>query len=131
MLAWVCHESGRTTEAVRIALDSFEACECQPSSDTDVIEYNLLLAEMLMSLNRRDEAESAILRVKTQAAGVDAITDRCAQITTVPMYDELVWSTMLRVGGIVHYDQSNRAIRATSLSLTNMDRYRCVFSPRP
>jgi|GEM_PF-6925995 len=132
MLAWVCHESGRTTEAVRIALDSFEACECQPSSDTDVIEYNLLLAEMLMSLNRRDEAESAILRVKTQAAGVDAITDRCAQITTVPMYDQLAWSAKNEVGDfLVHYDQSNRAIRAISLSLTNMDRYRCVFSPRP
>jgi hypothetical protein len=128
MLAWVYHEIGRTTEAIRIALDSFEACDYRPSSDTDLIEYNLMLAELLMVTNRTDEANGVILKLKTHAANDWVIQDRCAQVLAFAGPNPLAWFTSHKTGEMfAHFDQSNRAIRTTSLRLTNMDRYRGLF----
>ena len=132
MLAWIYHETGRSADAVRIASDCFQACECHASSDTDVIEYNLLLAEMLMSLHRQVEAEAVLGRLKKHAPYDQATIERCGQITARRPYDPAEWLLNNKCGDtFVHFDatdSNNPSIRATSLSLSNMDRYRGLFA---
>ncbi len=127
MLAWVYHEIGRTNDAIRIAHDSFEACECKKTSDADLAEYNLLLAEMLMSVNRRDEAQSVVLKLKAYAANDQVTKDRCEQVLTMDYPDPLAWFAVNKLGEMyVHFDHRNKDIRTNSLTLTNMDRYRSI-----
>lgn len=132
MLAWVYHETGRSSDAVRIALDCFQACECHANSDTDVIEFNLLLAEILTSLHRTIEAEAVLTRLKTHASHDQATIERCGQIAARITHDPEEWLRHNKSGEVcVNFDPADpgdRSVRITSLSLSNMDRYRREFT---
>jgi hypothetical protein len=97
-----------------------------------VIEYNLLLAEMLMSLHRQVEAEAVLSRLKKHAPYDQATIERCGQITARRPYDAEEWLLHQKLGDtFAHFDPTdpdNPSIRATSLSLSNMDRYRSLWA---
>jgi hypothetical protein len=142
MLAWAIHETGRTNDAVRVATDCSAALKYDPNCDTNAYEFNLLLAEMLTSLNRTKEAESitATLKQRLHATGRGP-EPRLARLAEYEHLNLVEWLEIgfgqkiaggeAKVCPLTMPGTSKPHLgHVTCLSLTNMDRYRCMFPLR-
>lgn len=129
MLAWVYHELGRTSEAIRIAYDNLGFPELCDSSDSHHVELHLLLAEMLLLMNRSLEASEVLKKLRTLASNDSVILDRCEQLNrTDHLFSNLMWNINNKKGhSFVTVDRHDPDIKMLTLALTNMDRYRRIF----
>jgi hypothetical protein len=135
MLAWVLHETGRTSDAVLIMSDCFSATTFnQAGCTTDLVEFNLLLAELLAYLNRPGESTQVAAGInkyqQKQGMSVDARLSRLQE------YRHFNIGTLYQLGlmstshpnvsaNIKHFENSGHSL--PKISLDNMDRYRCLF----
>jgi TPR repeat protein len=142
MLAWANHEAGRTNDAIRVATDCSAALRYEPQTDTNPYEFNLLLAEMLTSLNRTKEAETVIAtmtqRLHATGRGPEPRLARLEEYKHLDLAEwfELGFGRDLACGEAnAHTLGKPTATKpqpghVTSLSLNNMDRHRCAFPRR-
>jgi hypothetical protein len=135
MLTWVLHEMGRTSDALLIATDCFSATSfSQKQSTTDLVEYNLLLAELLAYLNRSGESEQVLTQLKSFLQQEGKTED--GRLNRLGEYRHLDIGTLHSLGlmGSKHanvsvcreyFEHTGEALSA--ITLDNMDRYRYLF----
>ena len=136
MLAWVLHETGRTSDAVLILSDCFCATTFnQKLSDTDLVEFNLLLAELLAYLNRPAESTQVASGIneylRERGMSVDARLNRLQEyrhfdIGTLHQLG-LMSTSHPNVSARIKHSEKPLWEPLTMIRLDNMDRYRCLF----
>jgi hypothetical protein len=152
MSAWIKYELGRLSEAITMLLDCPQAALCEglhaDNTDADVLEYRLLLAELLLRDERLYEAYATISRLQANCE-VKGINDHRFHIITQTIKDlnaDAGGNDMaLKFGFKLSFDRSSKISRgehdhdmpnATQILMTplgprgmpcNMDRFRCLF----
>lgn len=150
--AWLKYKLGKLSDAITMLLDCPQAAQCEglSSEDTDanVLEYRLLLAELLMRDERLHEANATILRLKADCEAkciqdprfiriAETIANLNIEVSGTPM--ALMFELSLspdRSTKISRAEHDHDLSNATLTLLTplgprgtpcNMDRFRCLF----
>jgi len=149
---WIKYKLGKLSEAVTMLQDCPQAAQCDglsaANTDADVMEYRLLLAELLMRDERLREANDVISRLKAdcEARGIqdfrlfrvqETIEYLHLQTNSDPMtlmFESILTSDRSTTVSRVDHDHDlpdAKQILMTPLGQRgmpcNMDRYRCLF----